>query len=25
MAEVAPLIESLGLRVPDATSGRHFR
>ena len=25
MAEVAPLIEGLGLVVPDATSDRHFR
>jgi hypothetical protein len=25
MAEVAPLIEGLGLTVPDATAGRHFR
>jgi ring-1,2-phenylacetyl-CoA epoxidase subunit PaaA len=25
MAEVAPLIEGLGLRVPDATTDRHFR
>ena len=25
MAEVTPLIEGLGLTVPDATAGRHFR
>jgi ring-1,2-phenylacetyl-CoA epoxidase subunit PaaA len=25
MAEVTPLIEGLGLTIPDATAGRHFR
>jgi len=25
VAEVAPLIAGLGLAVPDATAGRHFR